>query len=172
MFVLRLGVYTILACEKEKMGLCDGAGRIGECLPFVVRLVGLVCHEEAVVDDVEIGLEVCGSVVWGPEPLVVCRELRGGDRPVCSAQVLENVPYRAGGKSRHAFLDILDIDVVDGVDELVFGGIVDRFEEAQFTRGFLMLTFRVSNLSIGGYRCYNSMNARVERDDEGYAVAE
>ena len=43
---------------------------------------------------------------------------------------MENVPYRAGGKTRHAVPEILDIYVVDGVDELVFEGIVDRFEEA------------------------------------------
>ena len=49
--------------EWETLGLCDGAGRGGECLPFGVWLVGLVCHEEAVVDSVEVGFKVCGSVV-------------------------------------------------------------------------------------------------------------
>ena len=35
-----------------------------------------------------------------------------------------------------------------------------------------MLAFRVSNLSVGGYRGYDRMNARVEGGDEGYAGAE
>ena len=59
--------------------MCDGARSGGECLPFGVGLVGLVYHEEAVVDAVEVGFEVCGAVVGGPEPLVVCRELRESD---------------------------------------------------------------------------------------------
>ena len=45
-----------------------------------------------------------------------------------------------------------------------FKGIVNRFEEAEFARGFLILAFRVSDLRVGGYR--------VERGDEGYARAE
>ena len=134
-------------------------------------MVGLVCHEEAVVDAVAVGFEVCGAAVGGPEPLVVRREFHGSDRPVGPVKVLENVPYGAGDKARHAVLEILDIDVVDGVDELVFKVMVNRFEEAEFTRRFLMLTFRVSDLSVSGSRCYNRMNARVERDDEGYAGA-
>ena len=56
----------------------------------------------------------------GPEPLVIRRELLESDRPVGPVKVLEDVPCGAGGKARHAFLDILDVDVVDGVDELVF----------------------------------------------------
>ena len=152
--------------EGGTLGFCDGAGRDGEGLPFGVGLAGLVCHEEAVLNAVEVGFEVCGAVVGGPEPLVVHRELRGSDRPVGPVKVLENVPYGAGGEARHAVPEILDIDVVDGVDELVFEGIVDRFEEAEFARGFLMLAFRVSDLSVGGSRCYDRMNARVQRDDE------
>ena len=35
-----------------------------------------------------------------------------------------------------------------------------------------MIAFSVSNLSVGVSRCYDSMNARVERDDEGCAGAE
>ena len=35
-----------------------------------------------------------------------------------------------------------------------------------------MLAFRVSNLGVGGSRCYDRVNARVERNDEGYAGAE
>ena len=35
-----------------------------------------------------------------------------------------------------------------------------------------MLAFRVRDLSVGGSRLYNRMNARVERDDEGYAGLE
>ena len=66
--------------EGETLGLCDGAVHGGECLPFEVRLVGLVFHEEAVVDAVELGFKVCVAVVGGPEPLVVCRELRGSDQ--------------------------------------------------------------------------------------------
>ena len=100
--------------------MCDGTGRGGECLPFRVGLVGFVRHEEVVVDAIEIGFEVCGAVVGGSEPLVFRRELRRSDQPVCPVQVLENVPYRAGGKSGHTVPDILDIDVVDGIDELVF----------------------------------------------------
>ena len=158
--------------KGETLGLCDGPGRGGEGLPFGVELVGLVCHEEAVVDAIELDFEVCGAVLGGPEPLVVHRELRGSDRPVGAVKVLENVPYGAGGEARHAVLEILDIDVVDGVDKLVLEVIVDRFEEAEFARGFLMLAFRVSNLSVGGSRCYNRTNAQVERDDEGYAGTE
>ena len=135
-------------------------------------MVGFVCHEEAVVDVVEVGFEVCGAVVGGPEPIVVRRELRGSDRPIGMVKVLDNVPYGAGGEAHHAVPEILDIYVVDGVDELVFKGIFDRFEEAEFARGFHMLAFRVSHLSVGGSRCYDRMNARVERDDEGYAGAE
>ena len=52
--------------EGETLGLRDGAGRDGEGFPFGVGLVGLVCHEEAVVDAVEVGFEVCGAVVGGP----------------------------------------------------------------------------------------------------------
>ena len=114
--------------EGETLGLCDGAGRGGEGLPFRVGLVGLVCHEEAVLDSVEVGFEVCGAVVGGPEPLVVCPELRGSDQPVVLVMALEDVPCGAGGKSRHTVPDILDIYIVDGVDELVFKGIVYRFE--------------------------------------------
>ena len=143
--------------------MCDVTGRSGECLPFGVRLVGLVCHEEAVVDAVEVGFEVCGAVVGVPGPIVVLRELRGSDRLVGPVQVPENVPCVADDKACHAVLEILDIDVVDGVNELVFEGIVDRFEEAEFALGFLMLAFHVSNLSVGGSRCYDRMNAWVER---------
>ena len=57
--------------EGETLGLCDGPGRGGEGLPFGVELVGLVCHEEAVVDAVEVGFEVRVTVVGGPEPLAV-----------------------------------------------------------------------------------------------------
>ena len=56
----------------------------------------------------------------GPEPFIICCELRGSDRPVGPVKVLEDVPCGAGGEARHAGLDILDVDVVDGVDELVF----------------------------------------------------
>ena len=35
-----------------------------------------------------------------------------------------------------------------------------------------MLKFCVSNLGVGGSRCYNRVNARVERNDKGYAGAE
>ena len=56
----------------------------------------------------------------GPEPFIIRRELRGSDRPVGPVKVMEDVPCRAGGEARHAVLDILDVDVVDGVDELVF----------------------------------------------------
>ena len=35
-----------------------------------------------------------------------------------------------------------------------------------------MLAFRVSDLSVGGPRCYDRVNARVERNDEGYSDAE
>ena len=35
-----------------------------------------------------------------------------------------------------------------------------------------MLVFQVSDLGIGGSRCYDRVNARVERNDEGYAGAE
>ena len=35
-----------------------------------------------------------------------------------------------------------------------------------------MIAFCVSDLSVGGSQCYDRMNARGERDDEGYAVAE
>ena len=35
-----------------------------------------------------------------------------------------------------------------------------------------MLASRVSNLSVGGSRCYDRMNAQVKRADEGYAGAE
>ena len=41
--------------EGETLGLCDGTGRGGECFPFVVGLVGLVCHEEAVSNAIEVG---------------------------------------------------------------------------------------------------------------------
>ena len=98
--------------------------------------------------------------------------MHGSDRTVCPVQVLENVPYGAGGEARHAVPDIFDIDVVDGIDELVFEGIVDRFEEAEFERGLLVLAFHVSDLSVGGSWCYDRMNARVERDDKFYAGAE
>ena len=59
--------------KGEMLGLCDGAEHGGECLSFRVGLVGLVYHEEAVIDAVEVGFEVCGAVVGGPEPLVVHR---------------------------------------------------------------------------------------------------
>ena len=108
--------------------LCDGDGHGSECFPFGVGLVGFVSHEEAVVDAIEIGFKFCGAVVGGSEPLVFRRELRGSDQPICPVQVLENVPYGAGGKDHHAVPDILDIDVVDGIDELVFKGILYRFE--------------------------------------------
>ena len=114
--------------EGETLGLCNGAGQDGEGLPLGVGLVGLVCHEEAVVDAIEVGFEVCGAVIGGPEPLVVCHELRGIDRLVGPVKVLDNVPYGAGGEARHAVPEILDIDVVDGVDKLVLEVIVDRFE--------------------------------------------
>ena len=55
---------------------------------------------------------------------------------------------------------------------MVFKGIVDRFQEAEFACGFLVLTFCVSDLSVDGSRCYDRMNARVEKDDEGYSGAE
>ena len=109
--------------------MCDGAGHSGEVLPFKVGLVGLVCHVEAVVDAVEVGFEVCGAVIGGPGPLVVRREFRGSDRSVGLVKVLENVPYGASDESRHAVPDILDIDVFNGFDELVFKGI-NRFKEA------------------------------------------
>ena len=35
-----------------------------------------------------------------------------------------------------------------------------------------MLAFCVSDLCVVGSRCYDRMNTRVERDDEGYAGAE
>ena len=35
-----------------------------------------------------------------------------------------------------------------------------------------MLAFRVSDLGVGGSRCYDRVNARVERNDKGYAGAE
>ena len=115
--------------EGETLVLCDGDGRGGKGFPFGVGLVGLVCHEEAVVDAVEVGFGVCGSIIGGPEPLVVHRELCGTDRPVGPVKVLENVPYGAGDEARHAVPDILDIDVVDVVDNFVSKGIVNRFEE-------------------------------------------
>ena len=52
--------------EGETLGLCDGTGRGGEGFPFGVGLVGIVFHEEAVLDAVEVGLEVYGAVIWGP----------------------------------------------------------------------------------------------------------
>ena len=158
--------------EGETLGLCDGAGHCCECLPFGVWLVGLVCHEEAVVDAVEICFEVCGAFVGGPEPLVVCCELRGRDQTVGPVKVLDNAPYGAGGEAPHALPEILDIDVVDVVDELIFEVVVDHFEQAEFARGFLMLPFCVRDLRIGVSRCYDMMNSRVERDDEDYAGAE
>ena len=88
--------------EWETLGLCDGAGRGGECLLFGVRFVGFVCHEEAVIDAAEVGFEVCGAVVGGPELLVVCREFRGSDWPIGPVQVLENVPYGVSGEAHHA----------------------------------------------------------------------
>ena len=100
--------------------MCDGAGHGGEGLPFGVGLAGLVCHEEAVLDAFEVGSEVCGAVVGGLEPLVVHRELRGSDRPVGPLKVLEDVPCVAGGGARHTVPEILDVDIVNGVDELVF----------------------------------------------------
>ena len=106
--------------EGEALGLCGGAGRGVEGLPFGVRLVVLVCHEEAVLDAVEVGFKVCGAVLGGPEPLVIRRELRGSDRPIGPVKVLEDVPYGAGGESRHVVPYILDVDVVDGVDKLGF----------------------------------------------------
>ena len=39
-------------------------------------------------------------------------------------------------------------------------------------RGFFMLAFHVSDLIFGGYRYYDRMNARSERNDEVYAGAE
>ena len=35
-----------------------------------------------------------------------------------------------------------------------------------------MLAFRVSNLSVGSSRCYDRVNAWVERNDKGYAGTE
>ena len=35
-----------------------------------------------------------------------------------------------------------------------------------------MFAFCVRDLSVGGSRCYDRMNARVERNNEGYARAE
>ena len=35
-----------------------------------------------------------------------------------------------------------------------------------------MFAFHVSDLGVGGSRCYNRVNARVERNDGGYAGAE
>ena len=35
-----------------------------------------------------------------------------------------------------------------------------------------MLTFRVSDLGVGGSWCYDRVNTRVERNDKGYADAE
>ena len=35
-----------------------------------------------------------------------------------------------------------------------------------------MLSFCVSNLGVGGSRCYERVNAQVERNDKGYAGAE
>ena len=32
-----------------------------------------------------------------------------------------------------------------------------------------MFEFRVSDLGFGGSRCYDRMDARVERNDEGYS---
>ena len=110
--------------EGGMLGLWYGAGRSGEGLPFGVRLVGFVCHEEAVVDAVEVGFEVCGAVVGGTEPLIVRRDFRGSDRPVGQVKVLENVSYGAGGEARHAVPEILDIDVVDGVDKLVLRALL------------------------------------------------
>ena len=55
---------------------------------------------------------------------------------------------------------------------MVFKGIVNRFEEAEFAHGFFMLAFRVIDLNVSGSRCYDRMNTRVERDDKGYAGAE
>ena len=56
----------LLHGKGETLGLCDGTGRGGEGLPFGVGLVGTVFHEEAVLDAVEVGLEVYGAVIWGP----------------------------------------------------------------------------------------------------------
>ena len=85
---------------------------------------------------------------------------------------MEDFPCGAGGEARHSVPEILDVDVVDGVDELVFEGIVDHFEEAEFARGFLMLAFHVSDLSGGDSRGYDRMIARIEGDDEIYTGAE
>ena len=35
-----------------------------------------------------------------------------------------------------------------------------------------MFAFHVSDLGVGGSRCYDRLNARVERNDGGYAGAE
>ena len=106
--------------KGETLGLGDGAGSGSEGLTFGLGLVGLIYHEMAVLDSVEVGFEVCGAVVGGPEPLVVSRDLRGSDRPVGWVKILEDVLCGAGGEVRHAVPEILDVDVVNGVGELVF----------------------------------------------------
>ena len=87
-------------------------------------------------------------------------------------KVFENVPYGAGGKARHAVPETLYIYVVDGIEDLVLEGIVNRFEWAELVRGFFMFTFRVSDLGFVGSWCYNSMDAWVKRKYEGCAGAE
>ena len=83
-------------------------------------MAGLVCHEEAVLDAVEVGSKVCGAVVGGLEPLVVFRELHGSYRPVGPVKVLEDDLCGSGDEDRHAVPEILDVYIVDGVDELIF----------------------------------------------------
>ena len=61
-----------------------------------------------------------GAVVGGPEPLVVFHELHRSDQPVGLVKLLEDVPCGAGGEAHHAFPEIIDVDIVDGVDKLVF----------------------------------------------------
>ena len=82
----------------------------------------------AVVDAVEIGFQVGGAVVGGPESLIVRCQLCGRDGPVCSVKVLNNVPYGAGSESRHMVLEVLNIYVVNSVDDLVLEVVVRSFE--------------------------------------------
>ena len=91
-------------------------------------MVGFICHKKAVVDAVEIGFQVSGVVVGGPESLIVLYQLCGNGGPVCLVKVMKNVTYGAGSESRHAVSEVLNIYVVNNVDELVLEGIVHCFE--------------------------------------------
>ena len=91
-------------------------------------MVGFICHKKAVVDAVEIGFQVGGAIVGGPESLIVRCQLCGHDGPVCLVKLLKNVLYGAGSKSCHAVSEVLNIYVVNSVDKLVLEVIVHRFE--------------------------------------------